>query len=175
MRNKLFILCFLAFSFVSRLFAQTGISPPDNGLFNKAVACIKEHEGWHGNHLPYVGYGHKILPHEKLTADMTEAQADSLLRADLRKLHKMCSRFGKDALLIATLTYNVGYYRLVGYGKMPKSRLIQNWNPATGISTRSISRSDVIRERWCRALSDGGRRNSDCCTYLNKQTLIPLR
>ncbi len=27
-------------------------------LFEKAVACIKEHEGWHGNHLPYVGYGH---------------------------------------------------------------------------------------------------------------------
>ena len=56
---------------------------------------------------------------------MTEAQADSLLRADLRKLHKMCSRFGKDALLVATLAYNVGYYRLVGYGKIPKSRLIQ--------------------------------------------------
>lgn len=52
---------------------------------------------------------------------MTEAQADSLLRADLRKLHKMCSRFGKDALLVATLAYNVGYYRLVGYGKIPKA------------------------------------------------------
>lgn len=37
----------------------------------------------------------------------------------------MCSCFGKDALLVATLSYNVGYYRLVGYGKMPKSRLIQ--------------------------------------------------
>ena len=114
MRSKLFALWLLAFSFVPELFAQTGISPPDAGLFNKAVACIKEAEGWHGNHLPYVGYGHKILPHEKLTADMTEAQADSLLRADLRKLHKMCSRFGKDALLVATLAYNVGYYRLVG-------------------------------------------------------------
>ena len=125
MRNKLLALCFVAFSFVPRLFAQTGISPPDAVLFNKAVVCIKEAEGWHGNHLPYVGYGHKILPHEKLTADMTEAQADSLLRADLRKLHKMCSRFGKDALLVATLAYNVGYYRLVGYGNMPKSRLIQ--------------------------------------------------
>ena len=81
-------------------------------LFEKAVACIKEHEGWHGKHLPYVGYGHK-------------AQADSLLRADLMKLCRMCSRFGKDALLVATLSYNVGYYRLVGYGKIPKSKLIQ--------------------------------------------------
>ena len=102
-------LCFVAFSFVPRLFAQTGISPPDDGLFNKAVACIKEHEGWHGNHLPYVGYGHKVLPHEKLTADMTEAQADSLLRADLRKLYKMCSRFGKDALLLSEISDNKSY------------------------------------------------------------------
>lgn len=106
MRSKLFALWLLAFSFVPGLFAQTGISPPDAGLFNKAVACIKEAEGWHGNHLPYVGYGHKILPHEKLTTDMTEAQADSLLRADLRKLHKMCSRFGKDALLLSEISDN---------------------------------------------------------------------
>lgn len=56
---------------------------------------------------------------------MTREQADSLLRADLLKLYRMCSRFGKDALLIATLSYNVGYYRLVGYGKIPKSRLIR--------------------------------------------------
>ena len=109
MRSKLFALWLLAFSFVPGLFAQTGISPPDAGLFNKAVACIKEAEGWHGNHLPYVGYGHKILPHEKLTTDMTEAQADSLLRADLRKLHKMCSRFGKDALLLSEISDKSSY------------------------------------------------------------------
>lgn len=107
-----------------------GSSPPATlqipaSLFEKAIACIKEHEGWHGNHLPYVGFGHKLLPGETFTPDMTKAQADSLLRADLLKLCCMCSRFGKDALLVATLSYNVGYYRLVGYGKIPKSRLIQ--------------------------------------------------
>lgn len=107
-----------------------GSSPPaalqiPASLFDKAVSCIKEHEGWHGNHLPYVGYGHKLLPGETFTPDMTKVQADSLLRADLMKLCRMCSRFGKDALLVATLSYNVGYYRLVGYGKIPKSRLIQ--------------------------------------------------
>lgn len=94
-------------------------------LFEKAVACIKVHEGWHGNHLPYVGWGHKLLPGETFRPDKSEAQADSLLRADLMKLCRMCSRFGKDALLVATLSYNVGYYRLVGYGKIPKSKLIQ--------------------------------------------------
>ena len=96
-----------------------------NDKFNLAVECIKRHEGWHGNHLPYVGYGHKLLQGETFTPGMSKAQADSLLRADLRKLCRMCSRFGKDALLVATLSYNVGYYRLVGYGKIPKSRLIQ--------------------------------------------------
>ena len=70
-------------------------------LFDKAVACIKEHEGWHGNHLPSVGYGQKLLPGETFTPDMAEEQADSLLRADLRKLCRMCSRFGKDALLLS--------------------------------------------------------------------------
>lgn len=117
----------------SGMVAQTqggGSSPPaaeqiPDSLFEKAVACIKGHEGWHGNHLPYVGYGHRLLENETFTPDMTEEQADSLLRADLMKLCRMCSRFGKDALLVATLSYNVGYYRLVGYGKIPKSRLVQ--------------------------------------------------
>lgn len=70
-------------------------------LFEKAVACIKDFEGWHGNHLPYVGYGHKLLPGETFIPDMSEAQADSLLRADLMKLCRMCSRFGKDAVLLS--------------------------------------------------------------------------
>lgn len=117
----------------SGMVAQTqggGSSPPaaeqiPDSLFEKAVACIKGHEGWHGNHLPYVGYGHRLLENETFTPDMTEEQADSLLRADLMKLCRMCSRFGKVALLVATLSYNVGYYRLVGYGKIPKSRLVQ--------------------------------------------------
>lgn len=123
MKNKIMIFCALLVCL--QLSAQTGVPPPDKGMFDKAVACIKEFEGWHGNHLPYVGYGHKILPGERLSSNMTREQADSLLRADLLKLHRMCSRFGKDALLVATLSYNVGYYRLVGYGKIPKSRLIQ--------------------------------------------------
>ena len=86
-----------------------GSSPPATlqipaSLFEKAIACIKEHEGWHGNHLPYVGFGHKLLPGETFTPDMTKAQADSLLRADLLKLCCMCSRFGKDALILSEIS-----------------------------------------------------------------------
>ena len=94
--------------------------------FERAVACIKHYEGLHGpkNH-PYVGYGHRLLPGERLTSSMTKRQADSLLRADLKKRLVTFRRFGRDSLLLAVLSYNIGEYRLLGYGKQPKSRLIQ--------------------------------------------------
>ena len=95
-------------------------------LFDKAVALIKEFEGWYSaKHYPYIGYGHKLLPHENLTADITEAQADSLLRADLLERYKYSRQYGKDALLLTVLAYNVGHSRLQGYGKRPKSNLIK--------------------------------------------------
>lgn len=94
--------------------------------FERAIACIKHFEGLHdkAEHYPYVGYGHKVLPGEDFTTDMTEAEADSLLRSDLLKLCNLFSGYGKDSLLLATLAYNVGAYRLLGYGNRPKSRLI---------------------------------------------------
>ena len=59
--------------------------------FNLAVECIKRFEGWHGErkHWPYVGWGHKVLPGEKFTNNISKAQGDSILRADLRKLCRM--------------------------------------------------------------------------------------
>ena len=75
---------------------------------------------------PYVGYGHKLLPGERYSArTMTKRQADALLRKDLRKFCAMFRQFGKDSLLLATLAYNVGPYRLLGSGKIPKSTLIR--------------------------------------------------
>lgn len=94
--------------------------------FERAVACIKHYEGLHGpRNYPYVGYGHRLLPGERLSSAMTKRQADSLLRADLKKRLVTFRRFGRDSLLLAVLSYNVGEYRLLGYGKQPKSRLIQ--------------------------------------------------
>mgnify|MGYP003194355711 FL=1 len=37
----------------------------------------------------------------------------------------MFRKFGRDSLLLATLAYNVGPYRLLGSGKIPKSKLIR--------------------------------------------------
>ena len=78
------------------------------------IVCIKHFEGLHGfKDAPYVGYGHQLLPGEHFTAAMTERQADSLLRADLMKRLMMFKDYGKDALLLAILSYNVGTGRLI--------------------------------------------------------------
>jgi lysozyme len=66
-----------------------------------------------------------LQPGKRFTADMTERQADSLLRADLCKCFEHFKGYGKDALLLTLLAYNVGVGRLLGYGKYPKSRLLQ--------------------------------------------------
>ena len=95
--------------------------------FSLAVECIKRFEGWHSSrHYPYVGWGHCLQPGERYSAHtMTRQQADELLRKDLRKFCAMFRQFGKDSLLLATLAYNVGPYRLLGSKKIPKSSLVK--------------------------------------------------
>ena len=98
-------------------------NPPSDK--DKAVANIKRWEGWHRGKMPYIGYGHRLLPHETLTENLSEAQADSLLRCDLERCLKVFRKYGKDSLLLSLLGFNVGCYRLIGNGKIPKSKLIQ--------------------------------------------------
>lgn len=88
------------------------------------VLVVKYFEGLHRGR-DYVGYGHRLLPNERFTADMTERQADSLLRADLWKCFGYFKGYGKDAMLLTLLSYNVGVGRLLGYGKHPKSQLLR--------------------------------------------------
>lgn len=46
---------------VSSAFAQGKGEVPDS-LFDKAVEFIKRAEGWHRGQMPYIGYGHRLLP-----------------------------------------------------------------------------------------------------------------
>ena len=72
------------------------------------------------------GIGGKCLTSVLDTAEnLSEAQADSLLRCDLERCLKVFRKYGKDSLLLSLLGFNVGCYRLIGNGKIPKSRLIQ--------------------------------------------------
>lgn len=93
--------------------------------FDKAVLCVKYFEGWHGRHYPYIGYGHRLLRGERLSPNISEKQADSLLRSDLLGRYALFRRYGKDALLLTVLSYNVGTGTLLGYGRHPKSKLIR--------------------------------------------------
>ena len=94
--------------------------------FERAVLCIKYYEGFHTKkNYPYIGYGHRLRPGERLNSNITEKQADSLLRSDLKRLCVMFRRYGKDSLLLAALSYNVGPYKVLGNSHHPKSRLLK--------------------------------------------------
>lgn len=91
-------------------------------LMERAFLCTRYFEGWHSEkHHPYVGWGHRVQSGESYSArTMTKRQADALLRKDLRKFCAIFRKFGRDSLLLATLAYNVGPYRLLGSGKIPR-------------------------------------------------------
>lgn len=78
--------------------------------FEKAVSVIKKYEGLHKNKGSLIGYGHQVVKGDKYKrgANLTEAQADALLRSDLEKLCARYRSFGKDSLLLSALAYNCG-------------------------------------------------------------------
>lgn len=80
-------------------------------LFERAILIIKKFETLHKpRHWPYVGYGHQVQPGEpyRRGCQLTEVQADALLRKDLRKFVSLYKAYGKDAILLGVLAYNCG-------------------------------------------------------------------
>ena len=125
MRKLLFCLFFLCFPWIW-LRAQQRIAFARLPPFERAVVCVKFFEGFHGKGCyPYVGYGHQLQKGEHFSSNMPEWQADSLLRADLMAQFDRFKCYGKDALLLSLLAYNVGAGRILGYGKQPKSQLLR--------------------------------------------------
>ena len=80
--------------------------------FERAVLIIKKFETMHKpKHWPYVGYGHCVQPGEpyRRGCQLTEKQADALLRMDLYKFVSLYKHLGeKNAILLGTLAYNIG-------------------------------------------------------------------
>ena len=123
--NSFILFCVFCL-FCQPILAQHRVRLADLPPFERAVVVVKYFEGMHGwKNYPYVGYGHQLQRGEHFTADMTERQADSLLRADLMKHIEIFKKYGKDALLLAVLSYNIGVGRILGYGKHPKSQLLR--------------------------------------------------
>lgn len=99
--------------------------PYTDRQFEMAVTCIKHFEGWH-NMKAYVGYGHQVQKGERYSArTLTKKQGDLLLRLDLMRNLYLFRGYGKDALLLSVLAYNVGPYAILGTSKRPKSRLLR--------------------------------------------------
>lgn len=123
---KRFALFCIICLFCQPILARRRVRLADLPPFERVVVVVKYFEGLHGKSCyPYVGYGHRLQAGEHFTADMTERETDSLLRADLWKCFEHFKDYGKDALLLTLLAYNVGVGRLLGYGKHPKSRLLK--------------------------------------------------
>lgn len=93
--------------------------------YETAVRIIKYYETLHRNSWPYVGFGHRVQPYEKLPQNIGYRQADSLLRSDLNKLLQYFKGYGNKSLLLSTLAYNVGLKAIVGGNGIPESRLLQ--------------------------------------------------
>ena len=128
--KRLLVWAVLAVLFTVSLPAQntneTVASFHDEPKAELAVELIKKYEGLHDrSDYPYYGYGHCRLEGEELSYDMTEAEAEKLLIRDLEKRYRLFSKYGKNALILTVLSYNVGHGTLLGYGKHPKSRLLK--------------------------------------------------
>lgn len=99
---------------------------PDKKLFDRLVASTKYFEGWHTQKTSpgYVGYGHKIQKGEHFPNALTHRQADALLRKDLMQHYRLYADYGKSALLLTALSYQIGPSKLLGNNKYPKSALL---------------------------------------------------
>lgn len=80
--------------------------------FERAVIIIKKFETLHKpKHWPTIGFGHVVQrgePYRK-GIQLTERQADALLRKDLRKFVSLYKHMGeRNAILLGTLAYNIG-------------------------------------------------------------------
>ena len=100
--------------------------------FERAVCCIRFYEGMHrAKDYPYVGYGHKLRPGERYSANMSTYEAEQLLR--------------QDSLLLAALSYNIGPYKVTGYkGKYPKSSVLKKLE----VGNRNIRDDYVNHCHW---------------------------
>ena len=104
----------LAVAFSASLPAQDTDETPasfhDEPKAGLAVELVKKYEGLHDrSDYPYYGYGHCRLEGEELSYDMTEAEAEELLRKDLEERYRLFCKYKKDALLLSEISDNNNY------------------------------------------------------------------
>lgn len=118
-------------------------------LFERAVLIIKKFETLHKpKHWPYVGYGNQVQPSEpyRRGCQLTEAQADALLRKDLAKFCALYSQYGKDSLLLGALAYNIGS------GAVNKSSVIKKLKAGDRNIFKSYTSHCRYKGKWHKGL-----------------------
>lgn len=134
--RKLIFIIIAVMAWVAPATRAFAASPPEESgplynlpPFERACAVIRYFESLHKiSDWPYVGFGHQVQPGEpfKKGKQLSEREADMLLRKDLKKFCSMFRHMGADSLLLACVSYNVGPYRILGAGKKyPKSELLK--------------------------------------------------
>lgn len=131
MRNKLRTFAIVLFACIFT--GSNAASPVVQRLmelppFERAVVIIKHYETLHRpEHWPAIGYGHVVQSGEpyRKGVQLTERQAEALLRKDLRKFCALYRSYGADSLLLACVSYNCGPARIMGGRGKEKSRLLR--------------------------------------------------
>jgi lysozyme len=105
MRKLLLIILLAVFGITANSTTIEDLPP-----LERSIRVIKFYETLHRNAGNVIGYGHVIQPGEpyKRNANLTEAQAEALLRSDLTKLCHIFASYGSSMYLLATLAYNIG-------------------------------------------------------------------
>jgi GH24 family phage-related lysozyme (muramidase) len=91
--------------------------------YERAIRIIKYYETLHTpSHWPTIGYGHVVKPGEpyRKGIQLTEQQADSLLRRDMNELCAVFRSYGQSTVLLACLSYNCGVQRVLCSNLMRK-------------------------------------------------------
>lgn len=109
--RKLLLIILLAYVGLSANAAAPRLALMELPLFERACHVIKFYETLHRpEHWPTIGYGHVVQTGEpyKRGVQLTEQQADALLRRDLKKLCALYRGYGADSLILSVLAYNCG-------------------------------------------------------------------
>lgn len=82
--------------------------------FERACVLIRHYETLHTpRHWPTIAFGHVVQKGENYTRrQYSRAEAERILRNDLKKLCAYYRGYGADSLLLACLAYNVGSGRI---------------------------------------------------------------
>ena len=123
--NSFILLCVFCL-FCQPTLAQRRVRLADLPPFERAVVVVKYFEGMHGwKNYPYVGYGHQLQRGRTFHGGYDRTASGLPAPCWPWKCFEHFKGYGKDALLLSLLAYNVGVGRLLGYGKHPKSKLLR--------------------------------------------------